>query len=46
MGRKCDFVKCIDHIRKERLGAVLRKWEVRVLSVLDEGDADQALFRP
>lgn len=46
MGRKCDFVKCMDPILKERLGAVLRKWEVRVLSVLDEGDADQAQFRP
>lgn len=46
VGRRCDFVKWMDHIHKERLGAVLRKWEVRVLSVLDEGDADQALFRP
>lgn len=46
VGRKCDFVKCMDPILKEKLGAVLRKWEVRVLSVLDEGDADQAQFRP
>lgn len=46
VGRKCDFVKCMDHIHKERLGAVLRKWEVKVLSVLDEGDADQAQFKP
>lgn len=36
VGRKCDFVKCMEHVHKERLGAVLRKCEGRALSVLDE----------
>lgn len=36
----------MEHIHKERLGAVLRKCEVRALSALDEGSADQARIRP